>query len=344
MRLTLALAAALSLICATRASAQTAGWTRPDLKPVSQPVVAGDRVVVYVAADKGLRLLGLDAASGRTVWSVRASASDITPGVAPTLMVAGGAAIYLAPVSGELAELAAVDAETGAERWRGDRGYFSGWPAPCAEAVCVPAELQAIGAFPGLHRFDGATGELRSIVAIGDAPRDVGEGLFDPGDRAPERLVAAGANGVTWSRPLAKLFGRGFSTDEGWNFGRYDALGLFVGSAGAHPASRGKRDVYDLAKAWTAGFRISDGRKLWRRPGWFECDILVCPVPNVGLRLVQRGTWSFPADALSRDARAVLEGFDLASGRPGGPSPPAATPISSRAPTSRRRPVRRRSS
>src|SRR4051812_549881 len=95
MRRTLALAAAMTLTCATHASAQTPGWTRPDLKPVTQPVAAGDRVVLYVAADKGLRLLGLDAASGRTVWSQPASASDITPGEAPSLLVAGGQAIYL---------------------------------------------------------------------------------------------------------------------------------------------------------------------------------------------------------------------------------------------------------
>src|SRR4051794_27917062 len=104
------------------------GWTRPDLKPVTQPVVAGDRAVLYVAADKGLRLLSLDTASGRTVWSVRASASEVTPGEAPSLLVAGSAAIYMAKVSGELAELVAVDVETGSERWRSDRGYFSGWP------------------------------------------------------------------------------------------------------------------------------------------------------------------------------------------------------------------------
>src|SRR4051812_30115883 len=125
MRRTLALAAALTLSCAAGASAQTPGWTRPDLKPVSQPVAAGDRVVVYVAADKGMQMLGLDAASGRTVWSVRASASGITPGIAPTAIVAGGAAIYLAQVSGELAELTAVDVESGTERWRSIPGSFA---------------------------------------------------------------------------------------------------------------------------------------------------------------------------------------------------------------------------
>src|SRR3954453_17596432 len=277
MRRTLALAAALTLTCAAGASAQTPGWTRPDLKPVSQPVVAGDRVVLYVAADKGMRMLGLDAASGRTVWSVRASASEITPGEAPSLLVAGGAAIYFTKVADELSDLTAVDVETGTVRWRSDRGYFAGWPATCPgepTSICVPGEWQAMGAFPGLHRFDGATGDLRSIIALGDSPRDVGDNLFDPGERDPERLVATGPNGVLWSRPLAAAFGRGFSTDDGWNFSRYDALGLFVGSAGSRARSRGKRDVYDLAKAWTVGLRIADGHREWRRPGWFECDIL----------------------------------------------------------------------
>jgi hypothetical protein len=70
-------------------SGQTSGWSRTDLKPVSQPVAAGGTFVLYVAAHGGLELIGLDPHSGRTLWQDVASPSVITPGVAPELLVLG---------------------------------------------------------------------------------------------------------------------------------------------------------------------------------------------------------------------------------------------------------------
>jgi outer membrane protein assembly factor BamB len=338
-----ATAAASILTCwvGTRpASAQAPGWARPDLKPVTQPAVVGNRVVVYVAAGGGLRVVALDAGTGQTVWSYDASTSEMAPGEAPYLTFAGGNAIYLAKRPGSLVDVTAVDVETGTERWRSEDGYFTGSPGPCPDApavVCISGQLQSFGSRSGQQRFDAATGSLLAPVEIGDSPRDVGDGLFDPGDRDPERLVATSGNRVRWSRPLAAVFSVGLSTDYGWNFSRFDRLGLFVGSVGSPPRRRGKRDVFNLSPTMTAAFRIANGRTKWRRPGEFQCSILPCPgadetgyatseqparEPRVGLRLVARGTWSFPADpakvsdgAVSRDARAVVQGFALSSGR-----------------------------
>ena len=50
---------------------------------------------------------------------------------------------------------------------------------------------------------------------------------------------------MAWNRRLADVFGRGTSTDFGWNIGRYDALGLFVGSTGPVAPTRRGRTVFD---------------------------------------------------------------------------------------------------
>jgi outer membrane protein assembly factor BamB len=339
-----ATAAAAVLACSVSAlpapaQTQTPGWARPDLQPVTQPAVVGDRVVLYVAAGGGLRVVALDAGTGQTVWSYDASTSEMAPGEAPYLAFVRGNAIYLARRPGMLADVTAVDIESGAERWRSEDGYFAGSPTPCPDAadeLCISGELQS-SYRTGLHRFEAATGRLLASVEIGDAPRYLSDGLFDPGDRFLERLVATSGNRVRWSRPLAAVFSVDLSTDYGWNISRLDRLGLFVGSVGSPPRRRGKRDIYDLSRTMTAGFRIANGRTKWRSPGDFQCSILPCPgsdeagygsskrlarQPRVGLRLVARGTWSFPADpdavsngTISRDARAVVQGFALPSGR-----------------------------
>src|SRR5437016_78616 len=63
------------------------GWVRSDLHPVTQPLVAGCHFVLYDASGGVLRVVALDAATGRTVWQIKASASSVTPGVSPTLAV-----------------------------------------------------------------------------------------------------------------------------------------------------------------------------------------------------------------------------------------------------------------
>ena len=75
---------------------QSSGWKRPDLRPVSQPSVVGDRVVLYVAAGGGLRVLALDAATGTTVWSHDATTSEMAPGEEPGLAIMGSEVVYLA--------------------------------------------------------------------------------------------------------------------------------------------------------------------------------------------------------------------------------------------------------
>jgi hypothetical protein len=244
-----AVAGVAAVVAASAPAAPAAGWQRSDLRPVTQPAPAGSLFVLEVAQSGGLAVVGLDAATGATVWSRRASTSEVTAGVAPVLVVAGGKVIYLAP-DGSAAALVAVDAQTGAPVWTTGPGEFRAPPSvrtDAPSAVCVAGVLASDAGDVATLRFDIATGRrLAAPHVTGDAPRELGDGLYDPGVRDPERLTATRRAKVAWSRPLTAIFRLpGATSDSGWNFGRFEQLGLFVGSVGVTPEVRHGRDVID---------------------------------------------------------------------------------------------------
>jgi hypothetical protein len=144
-------------------------------------------------------------------------------------------------------------------------------------------------------------------------------------------LLAVSGASVAWTRTLASVFpAPGLSTDNGWDFDRVPAAGLFVGSVAGPPvSSTGSSATIDLSRVMTAGFRISDGTAVWRDAGTvYACGLLPCPgagdglsyrAPTIGLRLRATGTGSVNLSSLtlslSPDADMVVEGFDLATGK-----------------------------
>jgi hypothetical protein len=188
-------------------------------------------------------------------------------------------------------------------------------------------------------RFDEQNGKLLSTTMISaHLGREVGAGLFDPGTRHPELLLATHGSAVTWKRPLSGIFTLpGASTDWGWNFDRIDRVGSFVGSPGWTPVRTTRtRIVLDLTHSMTAGFRITDGSVVWRtRRTTYMCGLLPCSGTDqasysspgeaqpggttVGVRFREVGTISAPrAGGLAvadRDARVTLEGFEPRNGQ-----------------------------
>src|SRR4051794_29084055 len=94
-------------------AATSRGWQRVDLHAVTQPRAVGHRFVLYAAKGGELQVVALDAISGTTAWSVAASPSIITPGVAPSVAAIGGDVFYLRTAAAGGAELVARDVATG---------------------------------------------------------------------------------------------------------------------------------------------------------------------------------------------------------------------------------------
>ena len=308
------------------------GWQRTDLRPVTQPAPVGGLLVLYVSAHGGLRVLGLDPGTGRTVWSQLASPGDVTPGLPPSLGVFGANVVYLARGVSSTARVVAADARTGVPVWQSGLGSFSTFPGPCVDApsaVCVSGSLA--GGRKGVElRFDAATGApLPSPDVPGLDAREVGPGILESAE-ARSRLSAVRGGAVAWTRRVTAIF-PGAEPGFGWNLDRIEGLGLFVGTIAPASETHGSRVVFDLADERTAGFRIADGRVVWRQRGSYLCRLVPCPgqsqagynvntsPPALGIRTVSTGTFSGRADSdrpltLSRDARVTLEGFDPATG------------------------------
>ena len=327
---------------ATSPQASVGAWKRTDLRPVTQPAVVGDRVLLYVVDGHRLRVIALDARSGATVWSDQAFQSGVTNGVPPYLTVADRKVIYVRGGYGFEPELVAADVRTGRRAWRSDLIVIASWPHVCHDdqtAVCVAGFLVTGRSGTSQLAFDAHTGKLRSttLVSTSDDGREIGDSLFDPGRRNPETLAATRRAKVTWRHPLARIFPQaGASTDWGWDLDRIDGGGLFVGSVASAPVKRtNSKIVVDLSRSMTAGFRILDGSTLWRETGTaYACGLLPCPgrdpapfsspssvqrETRVGVRLRESGTVTAsptnPLPVASSDARVTLEGFEPETGR-----------------------------
>ncbi len=243
--------------------------------------------------------------------------------------------LYLEP-KGKRAAVAAADARTGKVLWQSVTADFSSWPEICpgeSDAVCLTGE----GAVP---RFRVSDGHVLSAIAFSSpnlGGRSVGPGLYDPGLRKPEWLEASTGATLTWHKQLSAIFtAPGASTDYGWNFDRYAADGLFVGSVGWPPIAQTKTKMTaDLSRSMTAGFRIDNGRPVWRDAGsMYVCSYLPCvgePNPSVSrssasaapqqglrLRMTGRVVYTFNsvgATNVTGPADVRLEGFDPRTGK-----------------------------
>ena len=331
----------LAVVVATVAPVKTAaGWQRADVKAVTQPAAVGDRFVVYAARRGLLQVVALDARTGSTAWSAAATPSQIAPGEPPVLTVIGGDVFYLGRRGGSLAELVARNVATGQVRWRSPLGAFTTWPGVCPDqttAICLSGLLSTSSQQGAELRFDAKGGKQLpgALIEKRFGGRELAPGLFDPGQRNPEVLLATSAGRVTWRRPLRAVFTLpGASTDWGWNFDRAGRLGLYVGSPGWKPIKlTSTRFVADLSKAMTAGFRIGDGAVAWRSAGTYMCNFLPCPggseaefstpanaggsSPTVAVRVRATGRVSGTFNGLpvaSPSTRVTIEGFDPGTG------------------------------
>jgi outer membrane protein assembly factor BamB len=312
------------------------GWTRADLEPIDQPAAVAGRFVFYAAAHGRVSIVALDARNGHTLWTKPASTGANAPGQPPTLVVVGGVVVYLGSGAGPAASLSAVDARSGRLLWRTRTAAFTSWPSLCPDAPDVVC-ITGVGA---LLRFAAQTGEFLQAVQFAktSAGREIGPGLFDPGERRPEWMEGVQTSTLVWRAKLSSVFTLpGASTDWGWNFDRYERLGLFVGSPGWGPTKRvGKEVTLDLSHSMTAGFRTATGATLWRDVGsMYVCNYLPCPgqsdpsvsspaslheEPSTAIRLRATGqvtgrVGSSKPPTGAADTRVSIEGFDPATGK-----------------------------
>lgn len=314
-----------------------AAWTL-DLPVVGQPIAVGGVAVVYVSDDEDLSLVGVDAATGRQLWSQPASPGAVVTGiqVEPTSVRGPGDARlvpYFRPTGdGDLsAHLVVADPVTGEDRASTGPLYISEPPQPCDDGtdVCVRTFE---GRSDSRIRLDLETGETDTEPEPpSDSQRAIGSGgLTDLRVDGVEYLARVDGAEVLWQTPVAEAFGRGWSTNGGWSWVHYREEGLFVGSIGQYPEGGLDPDVevmeMDLAVDMIVALDAATGAVVWSEQGaGVGCSFyLALPVALAGgddvapapIRCRSTGTASVSMedDPTFENVDVTLEGFDVATG------------------------------
>jgi outer membrane protein assembly factor BamB len=303
-------------------------WKRDDLTAVSRPVAVGGRAVLYTAADGQLRLTAIDPRDGKTVWSVPATDSSITPGVELHVESHNDDVFYLAPAGRrQFAVLTALDAKTGHRLWSTGRPYrYHDLPSDCddsASGMCASVTTATGGA---LHlRVSYSKGTVIPRRVPGGGMRALGGGLYDTLRRNPELINRVSASGdVRWTKTAAQFFGvSNASSDFGWDVDEIE--GTVVGTLGRRDSPQDNSVYRDLARlVVTAGIDPASGRRLWSDPGAsYRClgalDGALPDTTGIPFRCRKTGHVTFRDDGrpaiTGEDLHVVVEGFDPHTGR-----------------------------
>ena len=210
------------------------------MHPVTAPVAIGNVVVVYTADAGQLTLRAIDPASGATLWTHPATTAESTPGQEFSVTWLGNTVFYYVavgdPTTGK-AEISAVDATTGKPEWTTTQGVtYADMPSLCSDkaALCDSA-----------YAGDDQSQEIRTDLATGaqsllssSASRNLGIGVWDAGDRAPEHIehLDEVTGRTVWKDDVAQLFEQTVSSDNGWDFSSFGDV--YVGWLGTRFSSR----------------------------------------------------------------------------------------------------------
>lgn len=305
-------------------------WRNASIKPIGQPVVAGDILVVYGTVGKDLRLYGVAPADGTVRWDRQATPSDTTSGIALTPSVIDGHVAYFRPdlKANLAARLVVADSPTGRDLLVSEPMIFRSHPGHCPDGKDICAGASDASGTTTYQRFSiDAAGPVPDRAAPPADSRFVGHELLDLGQRQPELLAGFQNGSVTWRYPLTRYFSPGYTTDYGWYFRFYKQAGLQVGSVDRPPDESDTTHVArDLAKAQTSAFDNATGAPAWRSDGTsLACDSKVDLDRTLGdgrsepwpVRCRYRGTLRYDRATRATTYEGLdvtMEGFDVATG------------------------------
>jgi len=308
-------------------------WYEHELHPIGQPIAVGDVAVGIVSSDRHAFVVGIDPATGHSLWRQQVSASRISAGEKIVVIPLGDDKVaYLRPPYPDVedAQLVVADVHTGKDLAASPPALFTSPPIVCANGkdVCAiictgqrPPKDGARGA-PSLSsagsqllfRLDLATGEALAQNALREWTSFLDPtGLALLGDSPGTSLGLLRGGAPQWLIPGRTAFPADF-TIRAWEWQLFSDPHVFVGSMyGRYTEFDGKRAL-DLATGTAmAGLSERTGKVLWRDVGsGFHCNL----DHGVPVRCRASGLLVY-VDGLAtvRDFQATLEGFDITTGR-----------------------------
>jgi outer membrane protein assembly factor BamB len=316
-------------------AAAVKAWSRPDLTPVGQPVSVAGVAVGYVTDNTDLYLVGIDPATGNTLWKQNASPGEVTPGIGISPSVVGDKVAYLRPDSaGNLyARLVVADPRSGEDVASTPALLFDSLPLACSNHVDVcTASRASYNDTAQLHRLRVASDQyVAENPGVPPGARNIGEsGLLDLAIRNPEMMGLVRDGHLIWKRNLSDAFPAGFSTDHGWTWTLYPAPHIYAGSVYGPTSGSTTAGFHDdlAATDASAGLSETDGTVMWRDPGSAvncrgtleaHADPTNQNSPTIPVRCRYHGTETWPPGTdhtpTFTSLDVTLEGFDPATGK-----------------------------
>lgn len=263
-------------------------WRTP-ANLVGTPQVVGDTIVSYLRVKQKLLVAAWDLDTGGMLWNTAAETSGEAPGIelgadAITVKKTGYVA-YLTKLPGSnWRELVIANARTGARQgakrlivWPSSR------PRACSDdqAFCFQGSRQAAPNAQVNLRVDPLAPALATDLddAVPANSRGIGEDIFATDDRAPDGVEELGRmvnNKIIWQRPYADIFGKGSSSDYGWDWRDFHT-GVIVGVGSPDPCKTagraGKRVMTcDFARSRMVGLNAETGATMWSLDGVDTCN------------------------------------------------------------------------
>ncbi|WP_460301908.1 outer membrane protein assembly factor BamB family protein [Actinocorallia aurea] len=261
-------------------------WSDPQVNVVSRPMTGGGVAAATALGERGaLRTVVHDIATGAPLWTERATMAGRPNvlGVQPPAIV-GDLVVAVEPRGGGRKALVAREARDGLERWARPVTSTFG-PAECGPNVCLTED--AGNAKARFTVLEGATGRpLWRVPGVAEVQHADADRLVLLRRTARPSVAAYGAvTGVReWAFPLAAAVGPDADLDGGWASGI--AHGMLLGYVG--PNRKGAR----LTSFGYFALRLTDGRRIWTRPGMLRVHPSASPaVALVGRELGKRGAY-----------------------------------------------------
>lgn len=276
-------------------------WTAK-VTPASMPTVVGGTPVLHTVQDGHLMITGLDAKTGATLWSHKATPSEAMRALALRVPVIDDKVVHLEPAPGAtgpdaalLARTVVRDPKTGkalstsraAVHYRlpracpGDPGTVCGFTRE-GDKVNPIQRLTDKGTFARIgdqeyQRFSGTLGQPDLYRING------------------QELGRLGKDSVLWKTTAAALAGPGASSNTGWTFLNFPEAGIIAGTLGTTDDANSL--VRDETERALFGADAKTGKRLWMlrsmsascdpvRPGSDkDAPLLACEIHSGKMRL-----------------------------------------------------------
>ncbi|WP_353649612.1 hypothetical protein ABLG96_01230 [Nakamurella sp. A5-74] len=299
-------------------AATAARWTARGFIAASQPVIAGDRALVYGTVKGTFSLIGVDVASGKLVWSKPASLAGVLGGLHRPAVV-GSRALVMVPVPGyTLVRPAIVDTATGRELVRpaGELILKSSLER-CGDLICTVLGVPD-GGFVSVH-FDLQSGsaEIEPTDEVHTSMTAVAPDVYLTKDGTTQTILGTSRGWNRFQVPASSIIpaGRVLSSvsiapavDDVYVRG----LGLAIRSDGAYPLINRGRDI------GLVGISATTGNRIWALRG-SDRDCLDTTVSDAGAPIVC--TWGAAAKSQYSNQGSThtgltvaLQGIDLKTG------------------------------